>query len=166
MNEPVRSPEPTLRHALRYVSRLYQSELMARLAGHGVSEAEYRAMFVLRRVPDLSNAELARANGVTAQGANQVMQSLIAAGLVERRTSPANARILMSRLTSAGEQVVLACERDAEALEQVMCSRMSAEEVGLLEGLLYRCADGLGAPISEGEPRWNRAQPDVVARRS
>ncbi|MFG1922776.1 MarR family winged helix-turn-helix transcriptional regulator [Cryptosporangium sp. NPDC048952] len=166
--KPVRSPEPNLRHALRYVSRLYQAEFTARLAGHGMSEAEYRAMFLLRRQPDLSNAALARTLGVSAQGANQVLQTLIAAGWVSRQVSRENARVLLSRLTAAGTDVVEACEREGADLENTMCSGLTDPERTQLEELLHRCAEGLGAPITgptENGPQWNRAQPDVVARR-
>ena len=80
---PLVSPDPTLRHALKHVSRLFQSELRYRLAQHGVSEAEYMTLFALRRLPNMSSADLARWTGVSAQSANQVLKALIDAGLVE-----------------------------------------------------------------------------------
>lgn len=147
---PAESPEPTLRHALRHVNRLFHARFRARLAEHGVTDAEYQALFALRRLPDMSSADLARWTGVTAQGANQVLKSLIDNGLVERHPSPTHGRILEARLTARGEAVIKACERDANALEELMCSELSEDEVTQLDELLRRCAAGLGAPIKRG----------------
>lgn len=121
MADHLESPEPTLRHALRHVNRVFQARLRERLGEYGVSEAEYMAMFALRRIPDMSNADLSRWTGVTAQGANQVLKSLIEAGFVERRPSPSHARILQARLTEEGEKVIEACEQEAGGLEDEMC---------------------------------------------
>ncbi|MBB2914061.1 DNA-binding MarR family transcriptional regulator [Streptosporangium becharense] len=131
------------------MNRVFQQLLTERLAAYGVSEAEYVSMFALRRIPNMSNADLSRWTGVTAQGANQVLKSLIAAGLVERRRSPDHGRILEARLTRKGEEVIFECEREANELEARMCARLSAEETTLLESLLRRCAEGLGSPIRD-----------------
>lgn len=145
----MQSPDPTLRHALRHVVRAYSAKLSGWLAEYGVSEAEYVSMFALRRIPNLSNADLARWTGVSPQGANEVLKSLIAGGMVERRPAPDHGRILEARLTKRGEEVIAACEDAANALEAEMCSRMEPGEVAMLEDLLRRCADGLGAPIND-----------------
>ena len=146
---PERSPDPTLRHAFRHVVRAFSAKLSARLAEHGVSEAEYVSMFALRRLPNMSNADLSRWTGVSPQGANEVLKSLIASGLVERRPAPDHGRILEASLTERGEEVIAACEDAANALEAEMCSRLEPPEVAVLEDLLRRCADGLGAPIND-----------------
>src|ERR1700733_12922510 len=115
---PAESPDPTLRHALRHVNRLFHAQFRTKLAEHGVTDAEYYALFALRRLPGMSSADLARWTGVTAQGANQVLKSLIDNGLVERHASQSHGRILEARLTPRGEAVIGACERDAHALEE------------------------------------------------
>lgn len=156
---PVRSPDPTLRHALKHVSRLYQSELRFRMQKYGVSDAAYVTMFVLRRIPNLSSADLARWTGVTAQGGNQILKGLISDGLVERHHSPVHGRILEARLTERGERAIIECEREADELEKQMCSTMADDESEVLENLLRKCADGLGFPISDAvapAPRWHQ----------
>jgi DNA-binding MarR family transcriptional regulator len=149
LNLPVRSPEPTLRHVLRHVNRTYMADIRLRFAAHGVTEADYLSMFALRRIPDMSSADLARWTGVTAQGANQVLKSLIKRGLVERHRSPAHGRILEARLTAHGERLIEECEQEANDLDAVMCAHLTAEEVAALEALLRKCAAGLGSPVSE-----------------
>ena len=146
---PARSPDPTLRHTLRHVVRAYSAKLSGRLAENNISEAEYVSMFALRRIPNMSNADLARWTGVSPQGTNEVLKSLIASGMVERHPAPDHGRILEACLTERGEEVIAACEDAANSLEAEMCSGLQPHEVTLLEDLLRRCADGLGAPIRD-----------------
>jgi DNA-binding MarR family transcriptional regulator len=158
---PAQSPDPTLRHALRHVVRAFSAKMSGRLAEFGVSDAEYVSLFALRRIPDMSNADLARWTGVSPQGTNEVLKSLIASGLVDRHPAPDHGRILQASLTEHGEEVIAACEDAANALEAEMCSGLSPHEVTVLEDLLRRCADGLGAPI-----RDRRLPPVRLARSS
>lgn len=157
---PAQSPDPTLRHTLRQVVRAFSAKLSARLAQYGVSEAEYVSMFALRRIPNMSNADLSRWTGVSPQGANEVLKSLIASGMVERHPAADHGRILEACLTERGEDVIAACEDAANALEAEMCSQLESHEVVVLEDLLRRCADGLGAPIND------RGLPPVRVARS
>lgn len=158
---PAQSPDPTLRHALRHVVRAFSAKLSGRLAEHGVSEAEYVSMFALRRIPNMSNADLSRWTGVSPQGTNEVLKKLIANGMVERHPAPDHGRILQACLTRQGEQVIAACEDAANALEAEMCSGLEPHEVAVLNDLLRRCADGLGTPI-----RDHRFPPARLARSS
>lgn len=146
---PRQSPDPTLRHVLRQVTRTFHTKLSRRLAEYSVSEAEYVSLFALRRIPNMSNADLSRWTGVAAQNSNQVLKSLVARGLVGRRRSPEHGRIIEVYLTERGEEVIAACEEAANALEAEMCSSLRPDEVAVLDDLLRRCADGLGVPIRE-----------------
>ncbi len=129
--------------------RAYSAKMSGRLAEYGISEAEYVSMFALRRIPNMSNADLARWTGVSPQGTNEVLKSLVSGGMVERHPAPNHGRILEACLTERGEEVIAACEDAANALEAEMCSGLESHEVVLLEDLLRRCADGLGAPIND-----------------
>lgn len=140
--------DPTLRHALRRVYRTFNAKLTERLAEQGASEAEYVILFTLRRIPGMSNADLARGTGVSPQVTNEVLKSLIAGGLVERHPAPDHGRILEASLTERGEEVIAACEDAANALEAEMCARLAPQEIAVLDDLLRRCADSLGVPIN------------------
>jgi DNA-binding MarR family transcriptional regulator len=145
---PSVSPDPTLRHVLRHVSRTYQSQLSEQFKQHGVSDAEYTVLFVLKRMPGLSSAEISRWTAVTAQAGNQIVKSLLEQGLVVRRPSDDHGRVLLIELTERGRQVVDACERHANALEDQMCEGMADGERADFIRLLRVAADGLGSPIS------------------
>jgi DNA-binding MarR family transcriptional regulator len=138
------SPEPTLRHWVSQLHRAMHQEISDRVARFGVTDAQYTAMFLLRRQPDLSNADLARWLGVTPQAANQIIQPLEAAGLVGRRASAANARILQTRLTAKGRRTIERCEAEAAEVEEQMQSLLDGAEREQLEALLKKCAVGMG----------------------
>lgn len=145
---PSVSPDPTLRHVLRHVARTYQAQLTEQFKAYGVSDAEYTVMFVLKRMPGLSSAELSRWTAVTAQAGNQIVKSLLEQGLVMRRPSDDHGRVLLIELTPEGRRVVDACEEHANALEDQMCGSMSQGERADFVRLLRSAADGLGSPIS------------------
>ncbi|MGH3282100.1 MAG: MarR family winged helix-turn-helix transcriptional regulator [Trebonia sp.] len=146
---PALSPDPTLRHTMRQVVRAFSAKMSARLAEYGVSEAEYASLFALRRIPNMSNADLSRWIGISPQGANEVLKSLIASGMVDRHPAPSHGRILEACLTERGEVVIAACEDAGDALEAEMCSELEPHEVALLEDLLRRCVHGLGGRIND-----------------
>ncbi|BDZ46182.1 MarR family winged helix-turn-helix transcriptional regulator [Naasia aerilata] len=117
-----------------------------------MSEAAYQSMFALRRIPNMSSADLARWTGVTAQSANQILKGLIDSGLVERSPAKGHGRILEARLTARGEQVIEACERAGDEIEAQMASAMTPAELAQLEALLRKAAEGLGVPIAQRRP--------------
>jgi DNA-binding MarR family transcriptional regulator len=145
---PSVSPEPTLRHALRHVSKQFSSQLQRLLQEHGVSQAEYVAMFALKRLPGLSSAEVSRWTGVTPQAGNQIVKALLDRELVQRRPSRDHGRVLLIELTDEGRRVIDACERDADELENRMCQGMTGDQRRELMALLRLAAAGLGSPIA------------------
>src|SRR5690606_2432390 len=145
---PSLSPDPTLRHVLRHVARTYQAQLTEQFKDYGVSDAEYTVLFVLKRMPGLSSAEISRLTAVTAQAGNQIVKSLLEQKLVDRRPSDDHGRVLLVELTALGRKVVDACEQHANALEDQMCEHMAAGERAEFVRLLRLAADGLSSPIS------------------
>ena|SRR5690554_4529262 len=150
---PSVSPDPTLRHVLRHVARTYQAQLTDRFQRYGVSDAEYTVLFVLKRMPGLSSAEISRWTAVTAQAGNQIVKSLLSANLVSRRPSDDHGRVLRIELTTEGRRIVDACELHANELEAQMCQYMSPAERAAFMRLLRSAADGLGSPIATVERR-------------
>lgn len=144
---PPASPQPTLRHVLRHVSRALQSQLRQRIEQFAVSEAEYVVLFTLKRVPDLSSADVSRWTGVTPQGANQIVKALLTRGLIQRARSAEHGRRLLLSLTAEGRRVIDACEQQADALEDEMCSEMPAGDRDQLMRLLQVAAAGLHSPV-------------------
>lgn len=130
------------------MARTYQAQLTAQFQQYGISDAEYTVLFVLKRMPGLSSADISRWTAVTAQAGNQIVKSLLAQELVTRRRSEEHGRVLLIELTPEGRRIVDACELHANALEDEMCGRMSVEERADFMRLLCVAADGLGSPIS------------------
>ncbi|MGM7699124.1 MarR family winged helix-turn-helix transcriptional regulator [Microbacterium sp. A84] len=145
---PSVSPDPTLRHVLRHVARTYQAQLSEQFGQYGISDAEYTVLFVLKRMPGLSSAEISRWTAVTAQAGNQIVKSLSESGLVTRRQSEDHGRVLLIELSPEGRRIVDACEKHANDLEAQMCEQMSVDERAAFMRLLRSAADGLGSPIS------------------
>lgn len=145
---PSVSPDPTLRHVLRHVARTYQAQLTEQFQLYGISDAEYTVLFVLKRMPGLSSAEISRWTAVTAQAGNQIVKALLEQDLVTRRPSVEHGRVLLIELSAEGRRIVDACEKHANDLEAQMCERMAAEERATFMHLLRLAADGLGSPIS------------------
>ena len=141
------NPEPTLRHIVGRVDRALRNELDGRLNGLGLTTAGYTMLFVLRRLPDLSNADLARRAGVTPQATNLTVLALTERGLIQRRPSRDNNRILKNRLTARGQRMIEHCEAEAGDVESSMLAGFSAAERDQFEQLLRRSAGNLGIHI-------------------
>lgn len=113
-----------------------------------MSQAEYVVLFALKRLPELSSAEVSRWTGVTPQAGNQIVKGLLERNLVHRHPSRDHGRVLLIELTDEGRRVIDACEKDADELENRMCQGMTPEQRSELMFLLREAASGLGAPIS------------------
>ena len=72
----------------------------------GVSLVQLRALTVLHERPDASLAELARGVGGSVSTTSRLVDRLVAAGLADRRPSPASRRSVSLRLTPAGEDLL------------------------------------------------------------
>jgi DNA-binding MarR family transcriptional regulator len=73
------------------------------LASVGIGRAQRRALLVISHNPGLSVSELLRLLKVTKQSAGRVLNDLLAAGYVERRSAANDKRMRQLRLTAAGE---------------------------------------------------------------
>lgn len=99
-------------------------------------------MAVLRRQPDLSNAQLARRAFITPQSMNDVVASLERKGLIERRVDPSHGRILRTRLTPAGNAMLRRVNPSLDALEGDLLQDVPpAERETVVRGLvaMIRC---------------------------
>jgi DNA-binding MarR family transcriptional regulator len=99
---------------------------------HGLGIPHYVVLILLAETPGLPNAELARKAFVTPQSMNEVLQRLEASGLVERRPSHSNARILNAQLTQTGEKKWRSVNDDLLKLEERLLQGLSRDEVRAL----------------------------------
>jgi DNA-binding MarR family transcriptional regulator len=83
----------------------------ARIVG-GVSFAHYPLLAALERMGELSAGQLAAEAALTPATVTQMLESLAAAGLVERTRSESDRRVVTTRLTAEGRSRVE--RKDAE----------------------------------------------------
>lgn len=112
----------------------------------GLTTPQYAALSILRRQPGLSSAQLARRAFVTAQSMQVMVTSFVRSGLVERRPSEDNQRILHNYLTGAGLKVLEVCEQDALHVEKKMLDGLTEDSVDVLRATLAHCVRSLSKP--------------------
>lgn len=135
--------EDQIGYLIKRLQQDIRTALDARLEDHGVSMATYAALAVLSDTPGLSNAELARRCFVTPQTMNAIVQDLEAAGLIERQQRPDHGRIIETRLTDRGRQLVDACQAEVDAVQDRMLVQLDPREEQQLTDLLRRCIEAL-----------------------
>ena len=138
---------PTKPRAARTVYLLKRAEtavrigLEARLQAVALTPAQYVTLSLLKDQPDQSSAELARKAGITPQSIGETVSSLIQKGMIQRVENPDHRRILMTRLTGAGEAVLDDCEARVNALETELLRKLSGDDVAVLRRALRAIVD-------------------------
>jgi DNA-binding MarR family transcriptional regulator len=116
----------------------------------GVTLHQYTALSILERREGLSSARLARRHVVTPQAMHQLIATMERDGLIERRPDEANRRILRAWLTEHGAQVLQACHRAVDEVEERMLATLSRDEAVAFGRALERCLDTLTVPAADG----------------
>lgn len=104
----------------------------------GLTVAQYAVLVALYYVPGQSSAQLARTAAVTPQTMTQTLVKLEQKHLIERVVSPIHNRVLVTTLTSSGEELVLKADEAARAIEQRLVDEFTAAERTQLTTLLAR----------------------------
>jgi DNA-binding MarR family transcriptional regulator len=122
--------------------------LMVRNAAgvQGLSPAQANALIFLKRGrPGARNVTgVAQRLGTTLATASEVVDALVAKGLVEKFRSAADNRVVRLALTSAGSEQVAQLEEMLEPLREIL-SGLGPDEQRRLQELLARVIDGLVA---------------------
>jgi DNA-binding MarR family transcriptional regulator len=116
---------------------------------HGLTVLQYTTMSVLRARSGLSNAQLARRSFMTPQSMSEVLARLEQKGLIRRGPDPDHGRILRVELTDAGHEILAACDRVVDEIEETMLAQLSGDERAALASGLTRCVRMLGAGLVE-----------------
>lgn len=98
--------------------------------------AQYTAMSRIKGREVLSSAKLARAHHVSPQTMNQLIGTLEARGLVQRREDPANRRVLLVSLTDAGRDLLAQCDRRVDTIENDFFAKLDDGALGTLRKTL------------------------------
>lgn len=99
---------------------------------------QYSAMVALSFVPGASGAQLARICAVTPQTMATVLANLETKALIQREPSSVHQRVLVTRLTRAGQALLRKADVKAKAIEARLDAEFSAAERATLAALLER----------------------------
>ncbi len=147
--DAARRTEPTLLYLIKQVELAVRARLDDMVRPAGLTALQYTAMTVLEAHPGLTAARLARHSFVTAQSAADMVNALLARGLIERHRDPADRRRLVLALTAEG-RTLLADYRDQVGLiERQMLEGLDDAEVARFRAAVVSCRESLHA--HEGE---------------
>lgn len=140
---------------------LYQTEQHRRalatdcIAQHGLSFSKWVAMVALLRFGECSMTRLAKLAASDRTTLTRSVDGLIRDGLVVRETSPTDRRIVVVRLTLAGDELLTRIRADIRPLNEEICGELTTEEQVVMTGYLKKMLGGLIE-----EPEWKQ---DVLA---
>ena len=111
----------------------------------GVTAVQFRILTTLSTRPYMSSAELARLYDVKPQTMIKQIALLESKGLIDRRTSDNNKRLLELSMTKTGASALKQLQKDSRALERELLKTLNADEQDALRGYLFRLLDSLSA---------------------
>jgi DNA-binding MarR family transcriptional regulator len=129
-----------LGYLLNRVYSSFRSQVTAKLATRGLAFPQYLCMRMLSRAAGASNAELARALGVSPQATNVLVQELIERGLLERPPTVLYGRARPITLTAKGVLLLDQMERLVREAELCMLKRVTPRQRRDLKQILATLA--------------------------
>jgi DNA-binding MarR family transcriptional regulator len=141
--------EPRLSYVVGRLDRALRRCLDEAVRPHGLTVRQYTTLSVLRARSGLSNAQLARRSLMTPQSMNEVLTALATLGFVRREPDDAHGRVIRTELTTAGADVLAACDRAVDRLENEMLAELTAQDRERLLAGLKSCARALRAGIHD-----------------
>jgi DNA-binding MarR family transcriptional regulator len=141
----VSTPRLPLGLLLKLVQQALRTEVEHALAGSGLTLPQAAVLSALRSRPGQSNAELARAGFMRPQSMAEVLEGMVATGLLTRKPHPAAGRALQAELTPAGAGALTAVDAAMGGVEARMLGDLSPADQDTLRDLLERCLASLRA---------------------
>lgn len=153
---PANTPKERLDNQLIAFLHTHRTALCRYYQSCGMFNGHPRTLFLLRHHPGMTQRELAQALQVAAPTLSVSIRRMEAAGLVERRADPADARCQRLYLTADGEALDHRCAQGREFLIDALYEDFSEEDIGLLDALLTRMTANLEratARLPETDPK-------------
>jgi DNA-binding MarR family transcriptional regulator len=133
-------------HQLVNLMMLMRREVEKRMAQHGLTDAQWKPLWMLKIGRATTAIELARQMDIDAGAVTRMLDRLEAKGLVERVRSEADRRVVHLRLTASGEAVAKKVPFVLAAVNNDFLRGFSEAEWKQLRRLLGRMADN-AAPL-------------------
>lgn len=130
---------------LAYVAKLLRDRMDDELAGHGATVPMWLALLHIDRVPGLSQRDLAQAMGIEGNTLTHHLDRFEAEGLVERRRSTRDRRVIELRLTRRGSKKVTELTTVMETLDARLRDAVAPRDRKALDRALEALTGELGA---------------------
>lgn len=137
-------------HQMVNVMTLMRREVELRMAAHGLTDAQWKPLMLLRSGLATTAIELARRMDVDAGAITRLLDRLEAKGLLERVRSEADRRVVHLRLTAAGEAASAEVPYVLASVNNDFLKGFSEAEWKQLRKLLERMASNAQALQTEG----------------
>lgn len=137
-------PEALAESFLRVARRL-RRETGLRTAPLGLNPHQSRALRVIGDAGPLRPSDLAARLGIMARSATDSVSGLVSAGLVERRTDPADGRAQLLALSASGVAALAEVTRIRAEVGRAFFGRLPEADRAKLAGLLDRL-EGSASP--------------------
>jgi DNA-binding MarR family transcriptional regulator len=127
-------------HQLFSVMTLIRREVEERMAEHGLTDAQWKPLFLLQAGRASTAIELAREMDIDTGAITRMVDRLEAKGLIERARSDEDRRVVHLRLTKAGEETAKRVPHILAAVNNDFLRGFSEAEWKQLRKLLGRLA--------------------------
>jgi DNA-binding MarR family transcriptional regulator len=132
-------PDP-LAQALTLAARRHRAAMATALARHGLFPGQEQVLRLLAARESMSMGDVAEALAVRPPTASKMIARLAAQGLVERRGSGSDARVIAVTLSESGHERAAALDPILAEIEERLTDGLDAKDVRRLRKLLKRIA--------------------------
>jgi DNA-binding MarR family transcriptional regulator len=129
-------------YLLRRLHQIHYALFFEECAGYDITPVQYGLLTTLSLNPNLDQNSLARELGIDRTNVADVLNRLARRGLVERRRSPNDARMVLARLSRAGERLTRKMYRPMQRAQRRLLSPLLPQERNALMITLIRLING------------------------
>lgn len=129
-------------YLLRRLHQIHYALFFEECAGYDITPVQYGLLTTLSLNPNLDQNSLARELGIDRTNVADVLNRLARRGLVVRRRSPNDARMVLARLTRAGERLTRKMYRPMQRAQRRLLSPLLPQERNALIITLIRLING------------------------
>lgn len=116
-----------------------------------VTVPQIRSLFFVSNEPDTNPRKLATALGVTPPNVTGIIDRLVEQGLLDRRESQEDRRVLMLRVTKKGEAILSSLREQRTTSMREILDRLSVQELSYLNKGLSALVKATQAYEEEGQ---------------
>jgi DNA-binding MarR family transcriptional regulator len=127
-------------HCLMHLMMMMRREVESRMAAHGLTDAQWKPLWMLKTGRAATANELAREMLVDAGAITRMLDRLETKALIERVRSETDRRVVHLRLTAAGEAVVEHVPHVLAAVNNDFLQGFNEKEFQQLRGFIDRMA--------------------------